>query len=484
VTAEPVHRLAGRSRAIGRALCLGLAASSSVSLCLAAQSQAAPEGIHKIEHVVMIMQENRSYDTYFGTYPGGNGIPRGTCLPDPARHGCVRPFYDGEAKNAGGPHGTKAAAADINGGRMDGFVSQAEGAFGCTETGGCGPCKGSAAGCGLDVMGYHDARDIPNYWAYAQNFVLQDNMFESALSWSLPEHLYMVSGWSAVCSKAEPENPLACASSLSPITPAQSWSHPLEPGRTQYPWTDITYALHRAGVSWRYYIHQGSEPDCQNDEQASCKTVKQDVKTPGIWNPLPDFTDVKANGQVGNVEPLPKFYSAVSQTPSCGLPSVSWVIPSLAVGEHPPSSVANGQAYVTTLINTIMRSRCWGSTAIFLSWDDWGGFYDHVAPPKVDENGLGLRVPGLVISPYAKTGYIDRQQLSHDAYLKFIEDAFLNGARLNPATDGRRDSRPVVREEAPGLGNLVNDFNFNQQPRAPLLLSTRPSPGPASQPPG
>jgi phospholipase C len=237
-------------------------------------------------------------------------------------------------------------------------------------------------------------------------------------------------------------------------------------------------------VSWRYYIHEGSEPDCQDDEAASCKTVKQAVKTPGIWNPLPDFTDVKANGQVGNVEPLPKFYSAVSQTASCGLPSVSWVIPSLAVGEHPPSSVATGQAYVTTLINTIMRSRCWGSTAIFLSWDDWGGFYDHVAPPKIDENGFGLRVPGLVISPYAKTGYIDHQQLSHDAYLKFIEDAFLNGARLNPASDGRRDSRPVVREEAPGLGNLVNDFNFNQQPRAPLLLPSRPSPGPASQPPG
>jgi phospholipase C len=142
------------------------------------------------------------------------------------------------------------------------------------------------------------------------------------------------------------------------------------------------------------------------------------------------------------------------------------------------------QTYVTTLINTIMRSRCWGSTAIFLSRDDWGGFYDHVVPPVVDENGYGLRVSGLVISPYAKTGFIDHQQLSHDAYLKFIEDDFLSGARLNRATDGRPDSRPDVREETSGLGNLVNDFNFSQQPRPPLLLSAHPAPGPASKPPG
>jgi phospholipase C len=135
------------------------------------------------------------------------------------------------------------------------------------------------------------------------------------------------------------------------------------------------------------------------------------------------------------------------------------------------------------LINSIMRSRCWNSSSIFLSWDDWGGFYDHVAPPTIDQNGYGLRVPGLVISPYAKTGYIDHQQLSHDAYLKFIEDDFLAGARLNPMTDGRPDSRPDVREEAPGLGNLASDFNFERPPRPPLLLSPHPRPGPPSEPP-
>ena len=133
-----------------------------------------------------------------------------------------------------------------------------------------------------------------------------------------------------------------------------------------------------------------------------------------------------------------------------------------------------GQAYVTALINAAMKSPDWNSTAIFLSWDDWGGFYDDVTPPAVDENGYGLRVPGIVISPYAKKGYIDHQTLSSDAYLKFIEDDFLGGARLNPVTDGRPDRRPDVREDLPILGNVEQDFNFNQVPRPPLLLPTNP----------
>src|SRR5262249_15452197 len=112
----------------------------------------------------------------------------------------------------------------------------------------------------------------------------------------------------------------------------------------------------------------------------------------------------------------------------------------------------------------------WNSTAIFLSWDDWGGFYDHVVPPTVDENGYGLRVPGLVISPYAKTAYIDHQVLSHDAYLKFIEDDFLSGQRIDPKTDGRPDPRPNFRKNPTQLGDLVNDFDFTQPPRPPLVL--------------
>jgi phospholipase C len=455
-----------------------------LALALGSSARAAPlEGIHKIQHVVMIMQENHSFDNYFGTYPGASGIPAGTCVPDPVHGGCVKPFYDPEATDEGGPHGTEAAIADIDGGKMDGFIAQAEEKDECEVTGGCGKCKADTE-CATEVVGYHDARELPNYWTYARDFVLQDDMFESQASWSLPEHLAMVSGWSAVCSKKEPENPLACVSSLDPKNPSRYWSIPLEPGHATYPWTDLTYLMHKDGVSWRYYVHEGDEPDCEDDEATSCAKVLQNAKTPGIWNPLADFVDVKEDDQLGDIEPLPDFYEAAEQQSSCGLPDVSWVVPSLKVSEHPPESISTGEKYVTTLINTIMRSPCWGSTAIFLSWDDWGGYYDNVAPPDVDENGYGLRVPGIVISPYARAGYVDPQQLSHDAYLKFIEDDFLEGERLNPASDGRPDSRPDVREDAAGLGSMVSDFDFNQSARPPVLLSPEPGPGAASQPPG
>ena len=138
---------------------------------------------------------------------------------------------------------------------------------------------------------------------------------------------------------------------------------------------------------------------------------------------------------------------------------------------------------MTGLINAAMKGPDWKSTAIFLNWDDWGGFYDHVVPPKVDSNGYGLRVPSLVISPYAKRGYIDQQTLSSDAYLKFIQDDFLGGARLDPKTDGRWDPRPDVREDQPVLGNMVDDFNFNQPPRNPVLLPTNPPTDSPSVPP-
>src|SRR3989442_4219974 len=117
-----------------------------------------------------------------------------------------------------------------------------------------------------------------------------------------------------------------------------------------------------------------------------------------------------------------------------------------------------------------MRSPNWKSSAIFLACDDGGGFYDHVRPPKIDANGYGLRVPALMISPYARRGYIDHQTLSFDAYLKFIEDDFLAGERLDPKTDGRPDPRPTVRERAQILGDLSKDFDFSQQPRKPLVL--------------
>jgi Phosphoesterase family len=222
----------------------------------------------------------------------------------------------------------------------------------------------------------------------------------------------------------------------------------------------LTYLLHKNNVSWGYYSERGDAAD--TDEGA----------TQLIWNPLPLFTDVQQDDQRSNVQDVSNFFTAAANGT---LPAVSWVVPNAQDSEHAPNLITDGQAYVTNIVNAVMQSPDWKSTAIFVTWDDWGGFYDHVVPPVVDGLGYGIRVPGLVISPWAKPGFIDHQQLSFDAYLKFIEDDFLGGQRLDPATDGRPDSRPDVRENAPGLGNLVNDFDFSQTPLAPLILPLRPN---------
>jgi phospholipase C len=434
-------------------------------------------GIHKIQHVVIIMQENRSFDSYFGTYPGADGIPglAGNpgpvpCLPNPSTGGCVRPYHDRQDQNLGGPHSETNALADIDGGTMDGFVAQQEkGIASCEQT--FNPACGNG-GSSADVMGYHDGADIPNYWTYARDFVLQDHMFESNLSWSLPAHLYMVSEWSARCTVKN--DPMSCRNAVqNPADPPDYLRRLGDQNVTDpnYAWTDLTYLLHKYGVSWGYYVFQGTEPDCDDDAAMSCAPVSQGAKTPGIWNPLPYFTDVQQDDQLGNIQSLSNFFAA---TKAGSLPEVSWIVPNGTVSEHPPGLVSAGQTYVTGLINAIMRSPDWDSTAIFLAWDDWGGFYDHVQPPRVDENGYGLRVPAMVISPYARRGYIDHQTLSFDAYVKFIEDDFLGGQRLNPATDGRPDPRPDVREDLPELGDLTSDFDFNQAPLAPVILPVRP----------
>jgi phospholipase C len=519
-------------RAAAAAIVVLLATSCTASSSALAGSRGAVEsGIHKIRHVVIIMQENRSFDSYFGTYPGADGIPAKNgqftvCVPDPRSGGCDKPSHDASLINGGAGHSLSNAITDIDGGKMDGFVRSAENASsrGCSTQPPTAACLPNST---PDVMGYHDAREIPNYWTYASDFVLEDHMFEPVDSWSLPSHLYLVSGWSARCTSTSPDS---CVSDpaeaggrvkLKNLPPAflqcltaHGITHPkradltnpsvikgasaclgdLTAGQRQqllggsgegrqlgvYSWTDLTYLLHKNNVSWAYYVQKGVQPDCDSnpDETAAgCAPAAQGAETPSIWNPLPSFTDVKADGQQGNVQDLSHFYPAAAHG---RLPAVSWIAPAQPDSDHPPANIGTGQAYVTNLINTIMRGPDWNSTAIFLTWDDWGGFYDHVVPPRVDANGYGLRVPALVISPYARHGKIDHQILSFDAYNKFIEDAFLGGARLDPKTDGRTDPRPDVREAARILGNLYADFDFSQAPSRPVLLPTRPSPGPPS----
>jgi phospholipase C len=430
-------------------------------------------GIQKIQHVIIIMQENRSFDSYFGTFPGADGIPMQNgvptvSVPDPMTGGVQVPFHTTNDYPIGGPHAAPDSPIDVNNGAMNGFVARLRNDY---EFAPHMPFLQQQPQ--PDVMGHYDGREIPNYWSYAQNFVLQDEMFASAASWSRVTHLFLVSGWSAY--SPDPNNPMSSVNDIG--LP----SFPSDPGPPIYAWTDLTYLLYKNNVSWSYFFDPGSQlidpeegyvpPTDNNPDSPTGATL-------GIWNPLPLFTDVNQDQQLGNIQPDANFF----QEAAAGtLPAVSWVTPSAQNSDHPISvhpgaatRVSDGQAWVTSLINSVMAGPDWNSCAIFVAWDDWGGFYDHVVPPVVDQNGYGLRVPGFMVSPYAKQGYIDSQTLSFDAYLKFIEDDFLGGQRLDPQTDGRPDSRPDVRENASILGDLANEFDFTQAPRPPMLLLPYP----------
>jgi phospholipase C len=443
-----------------------------------------------IQHVIIIMQGNRTFDQYFGTFPGADGLPTDgkgnfiTCIPltpSDLSRGCVKPFHDTSLYQSGAPHTNEAFLDDRDNGAMDGFVEQQALAEpkSCVTNSEADPhrCDGYAI---HDVMGFHTAAEIPNYWAYAQSYMLQDHLYEPVPGASDSSHLMMISEWSAKC--PDLQNPMSCFSSLG----AQARSS----GQHPFAWTNLPWLLDNMGVSWRYYLSEGSTPDCDDRNSTdTCDPEIQDDTVDILWNPLPGFTTfaqkvARHPAYATHVTRVDQFYQDVINQ---ALPSVAWIVPNHAVSEHPPYNIVDGMNYVTSLVNTIMQSPYYNNTVIFISWDDSGGFYDHEYPPIADLTeegqlwGYGFRVPGLVISPYV-AGHFDHQILSFDAYNRFIEDVFLNSQRLDPTTDGRPDSRPNVPEAIttaktyPGdkivrIGNLLNDFDFTEQPIPALILS-------------
>jgi len=375
------------------------------------------------------MQENRSFDSYFGTYPGANGIPSGISFVDPHDGKTVAPYHDTNDVNLGGPHGWDNAQADIDNGKMDGFLTQAY--KGLNANGTLFTPSSTPGHNPKDVMGYHDYHEIPNYWNYAKLYVLQDNMFESVASYSLPAHLYMLAAQSG------------------------GYTGYKQPKPTTYNFPEITELLTSGKIDWKYYVTSGKLPDTEDEHVVGSQS--QEEQNPDkytFWNPLPAFPKVQNDpAQRSRLQGTSQFYKDAIEG---NLPQVSWVIPSDAVSEHPPAGVREGMAYVTGLVNAVMNGPDWYSTAIFISWDDWGGFYDHVPPPKIDQYGLGIRVPGLVISPYAKEDYIDHETYSFESWLKIVEERF--------------DVRPMTARDTNAL-DMIDSFDFTQQPRPTIILS-------------
>ncbi len=289
--------------------------------------------------------------------------------------------------------------------------------------------------------------DIPNYWTYAQTFVIADRMFSSMHASSFPNHLYIVAGESggAINIPYGPnQQPLGNAGWGCDNDPSVRVQTMDEDGDfdNQFPCFDfqtIADSLSQAGLSWNFY----APPSGQRGYVFSVLNAINHIRNGPAW--------------AQNVVPTEQF---VTDAQNGALPSVSWIVTG-PESEHPPNSTCLGENWTVAQINAVMNGPQWGSTAIFLTWDDFGGFFDHVAPPYSDVYGLGPRVPLLIISPYAKPGYISHMQYEFSSVLKFIETVF----NLQPLT--ARDST---------ANDMTDSFDFTQAPLPPLILNQRACP--------
>lgn len=267
--------------------------------------------------------------------------------------------------------------------------------------------------------------DIPTYWAYAAKYGLSDNFFSSAATSSTPNHLALLAGQTG--GNNDTIDSKACFSAGNVLLYARSaagangWSYPC------YPVTSLPAELSAAGVSWRYY------------------SAAQVWDTPSYIKNL-----------AGSPNDIHNPYQFVTDVQNGAMPAVSWVTPSGAESDHPPAPLEPAENFVATMVNAVMQSAYWSSTAIFVTWDDWGGFYDHVAPPVLDGVGLGPRVPLIVISPYAKPAYISHQQGEFASIMKFVEEDF------GIANLGQRDAVSATSD-------LMDFFDFTQAPQSMLI---------------
>ncbi len=376
-----------------------------------------PRGLDKVKHIVWIIQENRSFDNYFGTYPGADGTPPGTCLPVmPGAHRCIAPFHmPANMPPCDLAHRWVIAHAAYDHGAMDGFV-WAEGT--------------------PYTMGYYDQRDIPNYWSYARHYTLCDRFFSSLMGASLPNHLYTVAAQSGGVI-----NNLFSIKEIEEVLDT--------PGG--YSFATMVNLFTKAKVSWKYYEEtQRVNPPGKGRNYLA----DPDPKHYSLWNPLPGFKAIRDNpADMAHLVSLNEYFDDLKNGT---LPEVCWIVPMGIDSEHPPAFPSTGMWYVTHLLNALMESSSWKNTVVFLTWDDYGGFYDHVPPPLVDAYGYGPRVPTLVISPFAKPGYISHHTYDFTSMLKFIELRY--GLGHLTARDDRADP-------------MFDCFNFDQTPNPPHLLA-------------
>ncbi len=364
-----------------------------------------------IKHFITVMQENHSFDNYFGTYPGADGLPEDTCLPlnvDAPLLDCVEPFHVGGQAILDLGHSDDVFVDQYNNGSMDGFVSV---------------FHQDNERAGRQAMGFYDDRDIPFYWNVADEYVLFDRFFTSAAGGSVRNHFYWISG-----------------------QPGNEEADRLRPeGFDDVP--TIFDALQDAGISWKFYV-QNYDPAINFRA-----TVEGGQAGQLIWAPVLNYNRFLDDPELNSrIVPLDEFYDDLANGT---LPAVSYMVPSGA-SEHPPGSIQAGERFIRALVTALMRSDAWDSSAFMWTYDDWGGWYDHVKPPQVDEFGYGFRAPTLMVSSYARQGYVDSTTLDFTSMLAFIEYNW----GLEPLAD--RDANAEI---------FLDAFDFESSPREPVLLT-------------
>lgn len=374
-----------------------------------------------IKHFVYLMQGGRTFDNYFGTYRGADGLPAGTCQrlaatgPNTA---CVKPFpLHGKAVPVLAA-GRQLVAAQLDGGKMDAFVSAYE----------------QQNRDGTSAVGYYDRADLPTSWAAADQYVLFDHFFSDAAFGSVSNRSYWISG--------------AGAPTAGERIPAAGFGN--QP--------TIFDRLQAAGVSWKFYV-QDYNPAHTFRTILAGRTDDQATRVPVL--DYARFVDDPALR--GHIVDLSEYYRDLERGT---LPSVAYVATSGA-DERSARSIPAAQRLLQTMINQLMVSRYWPSTAFFWSYEQSGGWYDHVAPPTTPTGTLGLRVPAVLVSAYAPVGRIDHTQLDPTSALRFIETNW----HLQPL---------AVRDAS--AANLSAAFDFSAGPRKAVLLPGVLSPGDQAKP--
>jgi len=365
---------------------------------------------NKIQHIIVIMQENHAFDNYFGTYPGAIGIPPNECMPynlTNATKGCVKPFLTTDIETYDLVHNYSASVTAYDNGKMDGFV---------------------VAENSSRAMTYYNNITIPNYWNFAHNYTLDDMFFSSVLTYSLPNHWYAVAGQSPQTFYDNCSGMPNCNMGEPNLTLQEEYLY--EANLTE---TIGDLFKQNQGISWRYYDYPLNTDFNQSKHRFS------------FWNP---FASQPRNYYQTNFVNRTQIFSDIDNH---NLPDVSWVIPSGPLSEHQGDNITYGMYWTTSIVDAIMNSSYWNSTVIIVTWDDYGGYFDTVKPPKVDALGYGFRVPAIIISPYSKQG-IDSTAHSFDSILRFIE------WRYNLHNLTRRDSI---------ANNLNSSLDLTQKPLAP-----------------